>query len=183
MLAGELQILRAALVVGTGEHLAVRSEPLDAPRAVPRPAIGFPMRRIRSSEAEQDVLCGREIEVLAEDLENRNHHIQIEEEVQIDVGDAEVDGDAVAGERDPHALHIAAPKNADWRFAGRRVCAVGHALPFPVEHALHMARIPQRRFGLPEELDGPLLLLASDAGAYITGSIIFADGGHLVSSL
>jgi NAD(P)-dependent dehydrogenase (short-subunit alcohol dehydrogenase family) len=46
-----------------------------------------------------------------------------------------------------------------------------------------MSRIPQRRFGKPEELDGPLLLLASDAGAYITGSIIFADGGHLVSSL
>ena len=45
------------------------------------------------------------------------------------------------------------------------------------------SRIPQRRFGLPEELDGPLLLLVSDAGAYITGSIIFADGGHLVSSL
>ena len=45
------------------------------------------------------------------------------------------------------------------------------------------SRIPQRRFGLPEELDGPLLLLASDVGAYITGSIVFADGGHLVSSL
>jgi NAD(P)-dependent dehydrogenase (short-subunit alcohol dehydrogenase family) len=45
------------------------------------------------------------------------------------------------------------------------------------------SRIPQRRFGLPEELDGPLLLLASGAGAYITGSIVFADGGHLVSSL
>lgn len=45
------------------------------------------------------------------------------------------------------------------------------------------ARIPQRRFGLPEELDGPLLLLASEAGAYITGSVIFADGGHLVSTL
>lgn len=44
-------------------------------------------------------------------------------------------------------------------------------------------RIPQRRFGLPEELDGPLLLLASEAGAYITGSVIFADGGHLVSTL
>ncbi len=44
-------------------------------------------------------------------------------------------------------------------------------------------RIPQRRFGLPEELDGPLLLLASEAGTYITGSILFADGGHLVSSL
>ena len=45
------------------------------------------------------------------------------------------------------------------------------------------ARIPQRRFGSADELDGPLLLLASDAGAYITGSVVFADGGHLVSSL
>ena len=45
------------------------------------------------------------------------------------------------------------------------------------------SRIPQRRFGLPEELDGALLLLASEAGAYMTGSVIFADGGHLVSTL
>ena len=46
-----------------------------------------------------------------------------------------------------------------------------------------MGRIPQRRFGRAAHLDGPLLLLASDAGAYITGSVIAADGGHLVSSL
>jgi NAD(P)-dependent dehydrogenase (short-subunit alcohol dehydrogenase family) len=46
-----------------------------------------------------------------------------------------------------------------------------------------MARIPQRRFGRAADLDGPLLLLACDAGAYITGSVITADGGHLVSSL
>lgn len=46
-----------------------------------------------------------------------------------------------------------------------------------------MARIPQRRFGRAADLDGALLLLASDAGAYITGSVIAADGGHLVSSL
>ena len=46
-----------------------------------------------------------------------------------------------------------------------------------------MTRIPQRRFGRAADLDGPLLLLASDAGAYITGSVIAADGGHLVSSL
>ena len=46
-----------------------------------------------------------------------------------------------------------------------------------------MARIPQRRFGRAADLDGPLLLLASDAGAYLTGSVIAADGGHLVSSL
>ncbi|CAO3402788.1 glucose 1-dehydrogenase [Azospirillum sp. 11R-A] len=44
-------------------------------------------------------------------------------------------------------------------------------------------RIPQRRLGRLADLDGPLLLLASDAGAYMTGSVLAVDGGHLVSSL
>ncbi|SDA23253.1 NAD(P)-dependent dehydrogenase, short-chain alcohol dehydrogenase family [Methylobacterium sp. UNC378MF] len=44
-------------------------------------------------------------------------------------------------------------------------------------------RIPQRRLGEAAELDGPLLLLASEAGAYMTGSVVAVDGGHLVSGL
>ncbi|MBS7701389.1 MULTISPECIES: SDR family oxidoreductase [unclassified Chelatococcus] len=44
-------------------------------------------------------------------------------------------------------------------------------------------RIPHRRLGRPADLDGALLLLASDAGRYITGTSIVVDGGHLVSSL
>jgi len=44
-------------------------------------------------------------------------------------------------------------------------------------------RIPQRRIGQPEHLDGALLLLASEAGAFMTGSTITVDGGHVVSSL
>ena len=44
-------------------------------------------------------------------------------------------------------------------------------------------RIPQRRLGQPSDLDGPLLLLASEASAYMTGSVITADGGHLHSTL
>ncbi len=39
-------------------------------------------------------------------------------------------------------------------------------------------RIPQRRFGQPEDLEGALLLLASDASRYINGSVIVVDGGH-----
>jgi len=44
-------------------------------------------------------------------------------------------------------------------------------------------RIPQRRLGELENLDGPLLLLASVAGAYMTGCIRTVDSGHLVNTL
>lgn len=42
-------------------------------------------------------------------------------------------------------------------------------------------RIPQRRFGQPEDLDGPLLLLASEASAHMTGSVLTIDGGQSAS--
>lgn len=44
-------------------------------------------------------------------------------------------------------------------------------------------RIPQRRLGSPEDLTGPLLLLASAAGAHMTGATITVDGGHSVNPL
>lgn len=44
-------------------------------------------------------------------------------------------------------------------------------------------RIPQRRIGQPEHLDGALLLLASEAGTFMTGSVLTVDGGHTVNSL
>jgi len=46
-----------------------------------------------------------------------------------------------------------------------------------------LARIPSRRFNNLEDLNGPLLLLASDASKAMTGSTIAVDGGHLVSGL
>ena len=44
-------------------------------------------------------------------------------------------------------------------------------------------RVPQRKLGEIEDLLGPLILLASDASKYMTGSVISVDGGHAVSSL
>jgi NAD(P)-dependent dehydrogenase (short-subunit alcohol dehydrogenase family) len=40
-----------------------------------------------------------------------------------------------------------------------------------------LKRMPMRRLGDPAELDGPLLLLVSDASRYMTGSTVTVDGG------
>lgn len=52
----------------------------------------------------------------------------------------------------------------------------------PPGHAL-VKRIPQRRLGNASDLDAPLLLLASAAAPFMTGSVVVVDGGHLASSL
>lgn len=47
----------------------------------------------------------------------------------------------------------------------------------------YMKRIPQRRYGNPEDLDGAILLLASEASSFMTGSVIPVDGGHLINPM
>ena len=55
---------------------------------------------------------------------------------------------------------------------------------FESEHGQALIkRVPQRRLGQLNELDGPLLLLISKAGSFMTGSVVAVDGGHLVSGL
>jgi NAD(P)-dependent dehydrogenase (short-subunit alcohol dehydrogenase family) len=45
------------------------------------------------------------------------------------------------------------------------------------------SRIPSKRFNALSDLDGPLLLLASQASAAMSGATVAVDGGHLVSTL
>ena len=55
---------------------------------------------------------------------------------------------------------------------------------FESEHGQALIkRVPQRRLGELSELNGPLLLLISNAGSFMTGSVVAVDGGHLVSGL
>jgi NAD(P)-dependent dehydrogenase (short-subunit alcohol dehydrogenase family) len=80
----------------------------------------------------------------------------------------------------------------EWAASGVRVNALapgyfptemtGNFFATPKGKAM-MERIPLKRVGDPAELCGPLLLLASDASSYMTGSVITVDGGHLCQSL
>lgn len=80
----------------------------------------------------------------------------------------------------------------EWARYGIRVNAIapGYFLTEINEHFFKtgvakkmLVQIPMRRIGELEELSGPLLLLASDAGSFMTGSTIEVDGGQLCSSL
>ncbi|WML39676.1 3-oxoacyl-ACP reductase family protein [Neobacillus sp. OS1-2] len=77
----------------------------------------------------------------------------------------------------------------EWARFGIRVNAIG---PAYIETEMNkeelrnekvrnkiISKTPMKRLGLPEEITGAILLLASDAGSFITGQTIFIDGGWL----
>ncbi len=88
-------------------------------------------------------------------------------------------------------IHLAKYLGAHWADRGVRVNAIGpgwfpsemtdQVLAVPPFRARIEDQTPMARIGEPRELQGTLLLLASDAGSYITGQTIFVDGGMTAS--
>lgn len=84
-------------------------------------------------------------------------------------------------------LHLTRNMAVEWARYGVRVNAIAPGyyatdlaeefLATPQGQAM-LKGIPQRRLGDPADLSGAILLLASNASAYMTGSCITVDGGH-----
>ena len=51
----------------------------------------------------------------------------------------------------------------------------------PERSAPILMRTPMKRWGLPEDVAGPVLFLASPQAAFVTGVILPVDGGYLIS--
>lgn len=89
-------------------------------------------------------------------------------------------------------IHMSRALALEWARHGIRVNALAPGYIATAINHDHFAsdkgeamlqRVPQRRIGRPEELEAPLLLLASSASSYMTGSVLVVDGGHTVNTL
>ncbi len=87
--------------------------------------------------------------------------------------------------------HVTRVLALEWAASQVRVNAIGPAvIPTPLSqgiiedalsHKTALSKIPMGRFGAPEDLFGVVLLLASNAGAFITGQTLYVDGGRTIS--
>jgi NAD(P)-dependent dehydrogenase (short-subunit alcohol dehydrogenase family) len=80
---------------------------------------------------------------------------------------------------------------AEWAPRGIRVNGIGPGYfrtalteafyADPAWEQAALAKIPQGRFGRMEDLGGAAVFLCSDAAAYITGQVLYVDGGYLAA--
>jgi NAD(P)-dependent dehydrogenase (short-subunit alcohol dehydrogenase family) len=88
-------------------------------------------------------------------------------------------------------LQLAKTAATEWATMGVRVNAIGPGvvetpLTAPIKnnpewYDAYARKSPMQRWAQPGEMVGPTLFLLSDAASYVTGTIIYADGGWLAA--
>jgi NAD(P)-dependent dehydrogenase (short-subunit alcohol dehydrogenase family) len=88
-------------------------------------------------------------------------------------------------------LQLAKTAAVEWGTLGVRVNAVGPGvvetpLTAPIKanaewYKAYAMKNPMNRWAQPSEMAGPTVFLLSDAASYVTGTIIYADGGWLAA--
>jgi 2-deoxy-D-gluconate 3-dehydrogenase len=86
---------------------------------------------------------------------------------------------SLALELAPHGIRVMAIAPGAINTEGTRP-ADGSSVDADAAKAM-MGRIPLGRIGEPDDIGRVALFLASDAAAYMTGSMVFVDGGYLLS--
>ena len=89
------------------------------------------------------------------------------------------------------AAHLTRVLAVEWADHGVRVNAIGPAVtPTPLAAPIldnertrtaALARIPMQRFGTPEDLLAATIFLLSPGSAFMTGQILYVDGGRTIS--
>ena len=89
-------------------------------------------------------------------------------------------------------LQLAKAAATEWATLGVRVNAVGPGvvetpLTAPIKsnkptwYNAYASKSPMQRWARPSEMVGPTMFLLSDAASYVTGTILYADGGWLAA--
>ncbi|WP_206782046.1 hypothetical protein [Azospirillum argentinense] len=134
----EGQVIGLPLIVGNGEYGAVGTDPFDAVRTLRGAAVRLPGGGIGAAQPEQRVLHTVQRQVLAEQLDDEDRHVDIVEEMQIDMGDGEAQRRLPPPQGDRQRRHVAPPEDAD-----RRTAIAGPVVarfPLAIEEALHIGQ-------------------------------------------
>ena len=86
------------------------------------------------------------------------------------------------GTRFPGVIGRTADESSPWkRVPGYIITELNREYLTTGKGAAMTRDIPLGRMGEEGDLDGALLLLASDAGRFITGATVVVDGGHMIA--